>query len=130
MSEPVHPNSLEPGAPSEEEQAWERVLASWPDEAAHRAYLARCTDLDGYAVAGGRYRGVLAERPEDAMALRMRDEVVRKATVFGLASLPRVPRTGAPRWARWLVLAIALLVVLGAVATVAALLYRLVGAGS
>ena len=69
MPEPAHPTSLEPGAPSDEEQAWARVLASWPDEAAHRAYLARLTDMEGYAVAGGRYRAVLAERPEDAMAL-------------------------------------------------------------
>jgi hypothetical protein len=128
MSEPAQRNSLEPGAPSDEEQAWARVLASWSDEAAHQAYLACCRDMDGYAVAGGRYRAVLAERPEDAMALRMRDEVVRKATVFGLALLPRARRTEAPRWARWLLLALALLVLLGAIVAAAKLFYRLAGA--
>ena len=55
----------------------------------HRAYLRRFTDLEGFAVAGGRYRAVLAERPGDAVALRMRDELVKRATVYGLATLPR-----------------------------------------
>ncbi len=128
MSEPELPTHLEPNAPSGEEQAWARVLEAWEDEAVHRAYLARFTDMEGLAAAGARYRAVLADRPKDAMGLRMRDEVVRKATVLGLASLPRVRRTEAPRWARWLVLALALLVVLGAVATAAVFLFRLVGA--
>ncbi len=123
MSEPAAPTSLEPCAPSGEAEAWARVLAAWTDEAVHRAYLARFTDLDGYAVAGGRYRAVLAERPEDALALRMREEIVRKATVFGLASLPRVRRREPPRWARWLVVVVALLAVVGA----AGFLFRLVG---
>ncbi len=126
MSEPQLPTHLEADVPSDEEQAWARVVAAWADEAAHRAYLARCTDMEGFGAAGARYRAVLAERPQDAMALRMRDEVVRKATVLGLASLPRARRTEAPRWAKALVLAIALLVVLGAAATAAAFLYRLV----
>lgn len=76
-------------APTSEEEAWAAVLAAWEDEAAHRAYLARFVDFEGLAVAGGRYKGVLDARPGDAMALRMRGEVVKKATVYGLASLPR-----------------------------------------
>lgn len=76
-----------------EAEAWARVVAAWDDETAHRAYLARFADLEGLAVAGGRYRAVLAERPGDAMAARFREEVVKRATVQGLASLPRtVPR--------------------------------------
>ena len=79
-----------------EPEAWAAVLAAWEDEAAHRAYLARFADLEGLAHAGGRYRAVLAERPGDALAARFRDEVVRRATVQGLASLPRAapPRVG------------------------------------
>jgi len=72
-----------------EEKAWSRVVAVWDDEQSHRAYLKRCTDLEALAAAGGRYRQVLAERPGDAMAQRMRDEVVKRATVYGLAALPR-----------------------------------------
>ncbi len=76
-------------APVPEEQAWATVLAAWNDDAVHRAYLARFTDIEGLAVAGGRYRGVLKERPGDAVAERMRQEILKKATVYGLASLPR-----------------------------------------
>lgn len=100
MSDPADTNPPRPGG-SSEEQAWAEVLARWGDEGAHAAYLRRFNDLEGMAVAGGRYRAVLAQRPDDPVALRMRDEVVRKATVVGLATLPRTapPRTrSVPRW--------------------------------
>jgi hypothetical protein len=101
-----------------EADAWADVLAAWDDDARHRAYLARFTDLDGLAAAGRRYRDVLAERPADPVALRWRDEVVKRATVAGLAALPRTrPPSGAPRWAK--PLAVALLVVLVAAALAA-----------
>jgi hypothetical protein len=130
MSERADPTSQGPGATSEEGEAWARVLASWADEEAHRAYLARLADMDGYAAAGARYRAVLAGRPEDAMALRMRDEVVRKATVFGLASLPRTRRSELPRWARRVMLVLALLGGAGVVGLVARIIHELVGARS
>ncbi len=110
MSEPADPQSLEPDAPSGEEQAWSQVVASWGDEAVHRAYLARFTDMDGFAAAGARYRAVLAERPEDATALRMREEVVKKASALALASLPRARRPQELRWARRLVLLVGILI--------------------
>jgi hypothetical protein len=130
MSEPANPTSLEPGAPSEEEQAWARVLAAWADEAVHRAYLARFTDMDGYAQAGGRYRAVLAERPEDPMAIRMRDEILKKASVVGLASLPRTRPEDARREVKRLLLAIALGLAVAVLLMAAGIIYRLVGAGS
>jgi hypothetical protein len=83
-------------APSEEE-AWAAVVAAWNDEAAHRAYLDRLTDLEGLAVAGGRYRPVLRARPDDPVAQRRLDEIVKRATVVGLASLPRTAPAKAPR---------------------------------
>jgi len=129
MSERADPPDLEP-APSEEEQAWARVLGSWADEATHRAYLARFTDMDGYAVAGGRYRAVLAERPEDSMAIRMRDEIVMRATVFGLASLPRTRPEEARRGVKRLFLAIAAVLVVAMLAMAAGIVYRLVGTRS
>jgi hypothetical protein len=85
-------------APATEAEASARVEAAWEDEALHRAYLARFSDLQGMAMAGQRYRAVLAERPDDAVARRMRDEVVKRATIYGLATLPRTPPPRKPRW--------------------------------
>ncbi len=70
-------------------EAWAEVLAGWEDEARHRAYLDRFGNLDGLAMAGGRYRAVLAARPGDPIAARFRDEVVGRAMAQGLAALPR-----------------------------------------
>jgi hypothetical protein len=87
------------GGGSGEDEAWAQVVARWDDEAAHRAYLAGYNDLEGIGRAGRRYRAVLAERPGDAMAQRMREVVVKKATALGFASLPRTtpPREESPR---------------------------------
>ena len=60
----------------------------------------------------------------------MRDEVVRKATVLGLASLPRSQRPGMSRWVRRLV---TLLVLMGGavvVGLVAGIIRNLVGTRS
>lgn len=93
--------SLDAPDAQEEARAWAAVVAAWEDEAAHRAYLARFSDLDGLARAGGRYRAVLVERPADAVAARWRDEVVKRATVQGLAMLPRTAAPAAlPRWVK------------------------------
>ncbi len=117
MSEPAEPTAPAPSVPSEEE-AWSLVLASWGDEAVHRAYLGRFVDLEGFAVAGGRYRSILSERPRDPLALRMREEVLRKATVLGLASLPRTQPSQAPVIVKRIV--VLLLVLLGCAALWAA----------
>ncbi len=106
MSDPADTNPPRPGGASEEE-AWAEVLARWGDEGAHAAYLKRFSDLEGMAVAGGRYRAVLAQRPDDPVALRMRDEVVRKATVVGLATMPRTAPPRTPSVPRWVVVVLA-----------------------
>lgn len=76
-------------APVSEEEAWAGVRAAWSEETVHRAYLGRFQSLEALAVAGNRYKAVLAERRDDAMALRMRAEILKKATAYGLAALPR-----------------------------------------
>lgn len=91
---------------SAEEAAWAEVLRAWDDEARHRTYLARFPDLEGLAVAGWRYREILAARPSDATAVRWRDEVVKRAMVQGLVSLPRT--AAPPRAPRTLVRAVVL----------------------
>jgi hypothetical protein len=85
-----------------EARAWEEVVRAWDDEARHRAYLDGQASLEALAVAGTRYRDVLAERPADPVALRFREEVIRRATVAGLALLPREKALPlrAPRWTR------------------------------
>jgi hypothetical protein len=94
-------------APASEEEAWAEVLAAWSDEAAHRRYLGRFPSIEALAVAGGRYKAVLDERPDDAMAVLMRGEIVKKATAYGLAALPRTPAEP-PRNVRRMRIALAL----------------------
>ena len=97
MSDPVDPTPPGSSAPSEEE-AWARLRLAWEDVEAHRAYVRRFGDLAGLAVAGSRYQAALLERPGDAMAIRMRNEVLKKAAVTGLAGLPRTkPPPAMPR---------------------------------
>lgn len=93
-------------APAGDDEAWAALLARWDDEEAHRAFLARFSDLEGLAGAGRRYRQALEERPGDAVALRWRDEVLKRATVQGLAQLPRLsPPRASPRLLRRAMLA-------------------------
>jgi hypothetical protein len=97
----------------DEAEAWAEVLLAWDDEARHRAYLARFSDLDGLTVAGRRYRAVLDARPGDPIAERFRAEIVKRATVAGLAQLPRAKLPAyakLPYWSR-----MALVAALGAV---------------
>ena len=93
----------------EVEAAWAEVTAHWTDEAAHRALLDRFGDLEGLAEVGRRYKGALDARPGDEVALRWRDEVVKRATALALAQLPRTkpPRRLPPGPRRALLLALA-----------------------
>jgi len=92
--------------PSEEEQLWAEVERHWGDPAAHKGYLDRCSDLDGLTVAGRRYRAVLEARPVDAVALAMKGEVLKRATVVGMAMLPRTapPPLVGGKWKRRLII--------------------------
>ncbi len=94
-----------------EEEAWALLLARWNDPQAHRAFLARFGDLEALARAGARYRSVLERSPDDAVAAAGRDEVLRKATVIGLAAVPRsvAPEPTTPWVKRGLLAALAIL---------------------
>jgi hypothetical protein len=95
-----------------EDEAWAELRSRWDDPQAHRAFLIRFGDLEALARAGARYRSVLEIAPGDAMAAAGRDEVLRKATVLGLAAMPRtaVPEPVSPWVKRGL---LALLAALG-----------------
>jgi hypothetical protein len=106
-----------------EAAAWAAVEARWDEPAAHQAYLDRGTDLDRLAAAGRRYRDALAARPGDTVALAMKGEVLKRATVVGLAMLPRTPP---PRQAGGRARRIAVLVMAAWLAlTLAWLIYRI-----
>jgi hypothetical protein len=116
------------GAPSPDADpgpAWTELRGRWGDEEAHRAFLSRANDLDALAGAGARYREVLASDPGDAVALRGRDEVLRKATVLGLAAVPRTaPPSQMSPWVKRGVLAGAGVLLLGLAAWTALALLR------
>jgi hypothetical protein len=78
----------QPSDPSTE-AAWDELTRRWDDPGAHRALLAACGDLDALAEVGRRYRAVLEVRPTDPMAQEMKGEILKRATVIGLAQLPR-----------------------------------------
>jgi hypothetical protein len=106
----------------EEDSAWAEVEARWEEAGAHQAYLARFSDLEGLTSAGRRYKQALDRRPGDPVALRGRDEVLKRATALALAQLPRTrpPSTwGMPRWLRSLLVAAAIALFVGVVATLA-----------
>jgi hypothetical protein len=87
--------------------AWAAVVAAWNEDAAHKAYLARFGDLEGLAAAGRRYREVLSRHPSDPVAIKYRDEIVKRATVQGLAMLPRTaPKPPLPRWVKWAIISV------------------------
>jgi len=88
--------------PAGEETAWSELRGRWGDDAAHQAFLSRFSDLEGLARAGARYREVLAATPSDGAALRARDEILKRASVLGLAELPRTSMSPAlPRTVKW-----------------------------
>lgn len=88
--------------PEEEERGWQAVQERWTEDEAHRAWLAGLTDLEGLGRAGQRYRAWLVAHPDDKIAARWRDEVLKRAMVRGLASLPKTkPPTTIPRWLKW-----------------------------
>jgi hypothetical protein len=86
--------------------AWAALQASWGEPSAHQAMLSTCRTLDGLAELGRRYRAVLEQRPGDPMALQMKAEIIKRATILGLSQLPRtrppvVLRQRLPR--KWLI---------------------------
>jgi hypothetical protein len=119
---PAHP------LPSGEEEAWSALGDRWGDPEAHRAFLARFTDLEGLARTGARYREVLATRPGDRPAARARDEILRRATALALAEAPRPSvRAPLPPAVKWGVVALLAGTLLGAAAWVA---FTLAGLGA
>ncbi len=100
--------------------AWEEVRRRWSEDDAHRAFLGATPGMEGLADAGRRYREALDRAPGDPIALRWRDEVLRRATALAFAQLPRAkpPPAIAATGARRVGLALAVLAALAGVALV------------
>lgn len=113
LAAPASPAS--PAVEASEDEAWSAVLAAWGDEAAHLRYLSRFTDVEGLAIAGGRYKAVLEARPGDGVALRLRGEILKRATAYGMAALPRTTPAGTSRTVKAIRAAVALLALVAAV---------------
>jgi hypothetical protein len=79
-----------------DEAAWAEVRTRWQDEEAHRAYLGRANSLDDLAQVGRRYKEALDRSPGDPVALRWRDEVIRRASIQALSQIPRTPQPRFP----------------------------------
>lgn len=110
-----------------EAEAWSRVLVAWNDEAAHKAYLDRFRDLEGFTVAGERYREAIEKNPKDPVPQRWRDELLKRATAQAFAQIPRTkPNEGAPRWIRT---ALILVLAAGCIGLVAAIISRVAQLG-
>jgi hypothetical protein len=109
----------------DEEAAWADLGRQWGDPLAHRAFLARCLDLEALARAGARYRAVLEATPDDPVAAAGRDEVLRRATVLGLAAMPRTaPAAPASPWLKRALLAALVVLGIAVVAWIALVLLR------
>lgn len=109
-----------------EDEAWADLVARWSDEEAHRAFLSGLNELGALAEAGRRYRDALARQPGDPVALRWRDELVRKATVLAMSQMPRTaPPRPVPPGVRRAILALLALATLAMVVFVATRLSRL-----
>jgi hypothetical protein len=116
---PAVPENFGPLSERSEPDTWAELIGRWQDEQAHRAYLARFCDLPGLTEAGRRYREVLERRPDDPIALRARDEIVKRAAVLALAQLPRTrsPQE-TPRWVKHALVAVMVLLGLASVVIV------------
>ncbi|MFP2962276.1 hypothetical protein ACLEPN_31970, partial [Myxococcus sp. 1LA] len=70
--------------------AWRKVAARWEDWDAHDRVMTLAVGRGELAMVGRLYRVRLAREPEDAVARRGRDEVVRRATLVVPSSMEPV----------------------------------------
>lgn len=78
--------------------AWDAALLAWSDEPTHERAAALAIETGDYAWLAARYRAIVRDRPDDAMARRQLDRLSRRAeaTLLATASV-RGPGLAAPR---------------------------------
>ena len=79
------------------ESAWQRVLAEWGDEKAHKAFLMLCASTGQLAEAGRRYRDVRERDPERAEAAKAQIDRVLGLAMQNLSALKTEPTARSAR---------------------------------
>ncbi len=94
--------------------AWQQLLASWEDEAAHRKLLDLAANQHELDTAAALYRARLQEQPNDAFGKQALDRALHLASVLGAQRSARsAPGAPAPLRALALLVALALLGIVG-----------------
>ena len=101
-SEPASTTKAESGSQSDPlEAAWQALLDAWPEEGAHRKFLALAETLDRLPDAGSRYRGIKDEAlraGDTARAAEAEAGIERLITrAMGRMELHRQPPDPKPR---------------------------------
>ncbi len=79
------------------ESAWQRVLAAWDDEKAHKAFLMLCASTGQLSEAGRRYRDVRERDPERAEIAKAQIDRVLGLAMQSLATLKTEPTARSAR---------------------------------
>jgi hypothetical protein len=79
--------------------SWIRLLGAWEDPSGHERFLREASTQGELAATGRLYRIRLAQAPDDPLARRGRDEVIRLATAAASLSIPTgMEEKGTPTW--------------------------------
>lgn len=70
------------------EQGWARLGLAWSDFSAHQRLIGEAAARNEFNGLGNHYRSWLASNPKDEVALKAREELIRKATAAMLTRLP------------------------------------------
>ena len=57
-------------------RAWDKVVESYADESLHEAFIARCYEAHSLAYASQKYARILAETPNEKIAIEMRKRII------------------------------------------------------
>ena len=98
------------------QDGWVALLGRWGELDQHDALIVSALGKGEMPALGRLYRLYLARAPEDPLARRGREEVVRRASVPGLTAAPVARTEQQPQWM------VALVVVMGLSAAIAAIL--------
>ena len=85
-----------PAPPAAVVATWDACRAAWDDPARHEQFVAAVIDGGAFAYAARQYRGVLAERPDDAVATAQLERLGKMAEAALHATATQKPET-APR---------------------------------
>ncbi len=97
------------------ETLWAEVQAAWSEPAKHDAFVTYCSQTGLLGPAGRRYREHVDRDPNDQTAKRMREKIVKMASVaFAMAARSKSP--AAPTQGKWFWVVVALSMAVGVMA--------------